>query len=246
MATGGSAAPPLGSRAVTRSPTLVRLVVPTSTSVAPDWASTSGTRNPPPISTSSPRLTMTPRSLASVANANMTAAAQLLTTSAASAPVSMVARSVTAAARGPRPPSARLNSRLVYRSLPDADTGDRPRLVCSNTPVPLITSRASRATRLATAESRTPSTWSAGTSATTRRASPTRVGWGNPEPAWARARRSIEGGCTRGRLVVDSVGEAWDVSAASSVVARACRNDCREPGVGARAGCGHRRAAAGQ
>ena len=49
---------------------------------------TSGTRKPPPISTSSPRETITSRPAASAASVSSVAAALLLTTTAASAPVS--------------------------------------------------------------------------------------------------------------------------------------------------------------
>ena len=49
-------------------PTRVRLVVPTSRSIAPDCAMMSGTRKPPPISTSSPRETITSRPRASAAS----------------------------------------------------------------------------------------------------------------------------------------------------------------------------------
>ena len=68
--------------------TRVRFVVPTSTSVAPERASTSGIRKPSPISISSPRETSTSRPSASAASASSSAAALLLTTIAASAPVS--------------------------------------------------------------------------------------------------------------------------------------------------------------
>ena len=58
----------------------VRLVVPTSRSTAPDFAITSGMRNDPPISTSSPRETTTSPPSASEFSASNTAAALLLTT----------------------------------------------------------------------------------------------------------------------------------------------------------------------
>ena len=58
----------------------VRLVVPTSRSVAFDFDITSGMRNEPPISTSSPRETMTSPPSASELSASRTAAALLLTT----------------------------------------------------------------------------------------------------------------------------------------------------------------------
>ena len=50
----------------------MRFVVPTSTSRAPDCSITSGTRNEPPISTLSPRLTATGRPLATVASTSST------------------------------------------------------------------------------------------------------------------------------------------------------------------------------
>src|ERR1700688_4127244 len=65
----------------------VRLVVPTSRRVAPLSAMISGIRKPSPISISSPRETMTSPFLASAARTSRTAAAQLLTTMADSAPV---------------------------------------------------------------------------------------------------------------------------------------------------------------
>ena len=77
------ARPPARSRAAR-----VRFVVPTSTSRAPERASTSGMRKPSPISISSPRETITSRPSASAASASSSAAALLFTTSAASAPVS--------------------------------------------------------------------------------------------------------------------------------------------------------------
>ena len=70
-----------------KSATRVRFVVPTSTSFAPARRTISGIRTPPPISTSSPRLTATPPRPARP-TASATAAALLATTSASSAPVS--------------------------------------------------------------------------------------------------------------------------------------------------------------
>ena len=58
----------------------VRLVVPTSRRTAFDFDITSGMRNDPPISTSSPRETMTSPPSARVFSASRTAAALLLTT----------------------------------------------------------------------------------------------------------------------------------------------------------------------
>ena len=82
----------------------MRLVVPTSRSTAPDCAMTSGTRNPPPISTSSPREMRTSRPAASAASASSVAAALLLTTTAASAPVSRQIRRSACTSRRPRAP----------------------------------------------------------------------------------------------------------------------------------------------
>ncbi len=56
---------------------------------------TSGMRNDPPISTSSPRETATSRPLARLSSMSSTAAALLLTTSASSAPVSLVSSLTT-------------------------------------------------------------------------------------------------------------------------------------------------------
>ena len=67
----------------------------------------SGIRNAPPISTSSPRDTITSRPLASVFRASSTAAALLFTTVAASAPVRCLTRSSMACSRRPRSPWTR-------------------------------------------------------------------------------------------------------------------------------------------
>ena len=83
-------------------------MVPTSTSRAPDCAITSGTRNDPPISTLSPRLTGTSRPAASAATTSSTAAALLLTTIADSAPHSVASSWPTAACRDPRSPVAQV------------------------------------------------------------------------------------------------------------------------------------------
>jgi hypothetical protein len=79
-------------------------VVPTSRSVAPDCAITSGTRKPPPISTSSPRDTMTSRPAASAASTIIVAAALLLTTTADSAPVNRQISPSAWTSRRPRAP----------------------------------------------------------------------------------------------------------------------------------------------
>ena len=82
----------------------MRFVVPTSTSRAPERASTSGILKPSPISISSPRETSTSRPSASAASASITAAALLLTTSAASAPVIRCSSAVRWSWRDPRAP----------------------------------------------------------------------------------------------------------------------------------------------
>ena len=102
---------PARSRARSRR-SRVRFVVPTSTSRAPACAITSGTRKPPPISTSWPRETTTRARPASAAAASSTAPAQLLTASAASAPVSSRSRPSTWSWREPRSPLARSHSRF--------------------------------------------------------------------------------------------------------------------------------------
>ena len=71
------------------------LVVPTSSKVELLCSMISGTRKEPPISTSSPRETMSCLFFAMVPSTNMTAAALLLTTKAASAPVRRQIRSST-------------------------------------------------------------------------------------------------------------------------------------------------------
>src|SRR5256885_1925462 len=78
--------------------------VTTSTRWQPFWRNTSGTRNPPPISTSCPREMMTSRPMATVLSARSTAAALLLVTSAASAPVNSRNRVATWVWREPRSP----------------------------------------------------------------------------------------------------------------------------------------------
>jgi hypothetical protein len=72
----------------------VRFVVPTSTNSPPLRAMISGMRNDPPISTSSPRETITSQPRASSFTTSETAAALLFTTSAASDPVNRRTRSL--------------------------------------------------------------------------------------------------------------------------------------------------------
>src|SRR5215831_3826383 len=125
---------------------MVRLVVPTSRIRAPVAASRSGSRNRSPISISSPRLTMISRPVASAVAASTSAAALLLTR--CTAPAAGTARASASSApapRRPRFPEARSNSTSVQpaaartASRAAADSGARPRLVCTITPVALIT-----------------------------------------------------------------------------------------------------------
>ena len=119
-------------------------MVPTSTSFAPARFMMSGIRNAPPISISSPRETGTSLRFASVSRTSSTAAALLLTTSAASAEVSRHSRGSMCRCRSPRRPVAMSNSRLLApRATSDIDamassgSGARPRFVCSTVPVRL-------------------------------------------------------------------------------------------------------------
>ena len=140
--------------------------MPTSRSRAPvDW-SRSGSRNPSPISTISPRLIRISRPAASAVAASTRAAALLLTTCTLSAAGTAAARAASVPRpRRPRVPLARSNSTSVQpaaaasASVAAADSGARPRLVCSSTPVALITGVrvAARAGNAATAASATPS-----------------------------------------------------------------------------------------
>ena len=127
----------------------VRLVVPTSRSRAPVEAIRSGSRKPSPISTISPRLTTTSRPPASAVVASTSAAAPLLTTSAASASGTAASRAASGAA-APRAARARSPGRARRRrsrrrprspSTAAAESGARPRLVCTTTPVALSTGR---------------------------------------------------------------------------------------------------------
>ena len=107
---------------------------------APLCSITSGMRKPPPISTLSPRLTSTCRPAASAASTSSTAAALLLTTIAASAPHSRANSPPTAAWREPRSPVCEVELDVHRpRRVGRRPTGARPRLVCSSTPVALIT-----------------------------------------------------------------------------------------------------------
>src|SRR5512141_850347 len=111
----------------------------------------SGIRKDPPISTSSPRLTITSRSRAWPARQSRTAAALLLTTWAHSAPVRARNIPSTCERRDDRSPAARSNSRFEYpravsRTAASASSGNgaRPRLVWTTIPAALITRRIGR------------------------------------------------------------------------------------------------------
>ena len=103
-------------------------------------------RNAPPISTSSPRETITslpPARRAAIVSS--TAAALLLTTVAACAPVSVVSSSSTTPSRSPRPPEARSYSRLLGPAIiasrccsAGSASSARPRLVWITVPVRLM------------------------------------------------------------------------------------------------------------
>ena len=106
----------------------------------------SGMRNAPPISTSSPRDTTASPSRASAESASSSAPAALLTTSASAAPVSSKRRPRHSAWREPRVPAARSYSRFEYSpamrrsaAIAAGASGALPRLVCSTTPVALMT-----------------------------------------------------------------------------------------------------------
>ena len=98
---------------------------------------TSGTRKPPPISTSSPREMITSRPAASAASTSSVAAALLLTTTAASAPVSRQSSRSACTSRRPRVAARRgrirdwcSRARAPRRVRPRrAPSGARPRLV---------------------------------------------------------------------------------------------------------------------
>ena len=105
-------------------------------------------RNPSPISTSSPRLSTISLPGASVRAVNSSAAALLLTT--CTPPAVGTARASAASAPRPRRarrPVARSNSTSVVppaattASSAARDSGARPRLVCTTTPVALTTGR---------------------------------------------------------------------------------------------------------
>ncbi len=103
-------------------------------------------RNAPPISTSSPREMMTSCPNASVLSNRTTAAALLLTTVAASAPVSSQIRASRCESLSPRLPVSKLYSRstaspaaMAIAAIAESGSLDRPRLVWITVPVRLNT-----------------------------------------------------------------------------------------------------------
>src|SRR5439155_433574 len=84
---------------------------------------TSGMRKPPPISTSSPRATMTSLREASAASASSTAAALLFATTPSSAPESSASRRDACPCRSPRRPASRLYSTLTAPAAPAIAAG---------------------------------------------------------------------------------------------------------------------------
>ena len=113
-------------------------------------------RKPPPISTSSPRATMTSLRAASAASARSTAAALLFATSASSEPARSARSRAAWPWRSPRLPRARSYSTLtapaasMIAASARADSGARPRFVCRTTPVALMTRRSVWRSRSAT------------------------------------------------------------------------------------------------
>ena len=171
---------------------------------------TSGTRKPPPISMSSPRLTMTERPRASAASTSNTAAAPLFTTSPASASQAWAINAAAWPDRDPRSPVARSNSRLEYVAPCRRASGARPRFVWSSTPVALMTGCSSvRAMATASARAR-----SGSPAAMARRAASTNSGWGRPQSASERANASTDGG--RPASVASSLTTAECTSAFST------------------------------
>ena len=129
--------PVFGPIASVKSRRWVRLVVPTSRSRQPERAMISGSRNAPPISISSPREVGTSRFLARLLSTSSKAAALLLTTVAACAPVKRASRVSTWSSRSPRVPACRSNSRLLAPPATDSMASNascgkaaRPKLVC--------------------------------------------------------------------------------------------------------------------
>ena len=106
----------------------------------------SGMRNDPPISINSPLETTTSFLLDKACKSKNTAAALLLTTVAASAPVNSQRISSTSSSRSPRLPSPKSYSRaqgseaaLAIASTTSGGMMARPKLVCKTVPVKLMT-----------------------------------------------------------------------------------------------------------
>ena len=202
----------------------------------------SGTRKLPPISTSSPREMIASRPSASVLSARTSAAAQLFTTSASSAPVSSARRAAQCTCREPRVPASTSYSRFenplaTSRIASSATTasGARPRFVCRTTPVAFNTRRSERSSRRSSCCSMASShaDSSAGASSGIRRASSTadrtasvtRLRGARPSrrrtPS-SRSRVSTAGRARRGSVVTASspvASSSWCPSAAAVLVA---------------------------
>src|SRR5688572_1493447 len=180
----------------------------------------SGTRKPPPISTSSPRETTTSRPRASAASTSSTAAALLLTTRAASAPQARASRVPACSWRDPLLPKPRRNSRLEYPEATSATaasapapSGARPRLVWTMTPVAFTTGWSSDRPRSAARRRASPRTASSATaspastrrraSSTASRATVTARPWGKSPNA---ARTFVTEGSARRESTAASVG----------------------------------------
>ena len=119
-------------------------MVPTSTSLQPDFSIISGIRKDPPISTNSPLETGISNPCARVFNTSNNAAALLLTTVAASVPSNSQMSCSAWSSRSPRVPLCRSYSKLVgidatwfIASMARRGSSARPRLVCKMVPVRL-------------------------------------------------------------------------------------------------------------
>ncbi len=119
-------------------------MVPTSKSLAPARDMISGIRKEPPISTNSPLDTATSFRSAKLFSVSITAAALLLTTVAASAPVSSESWASKCLSLSPLFPEARSNSRLLAptetettASIASRGKGALPKFVWSTVPVKL-------------------------------------------------------------------------------------------------------------
>ncbi len=183
----------------------------------------SGMRNPSPISMSSPRETSTSPPAASSFRARKTAAALLLT-AIPGAPSSRSSSPAICVSRFPRRPASRSYSRLEYPpGIVKGASGARPRLVCSTTPVALMTRRREGHSRAASASPTRSSAASApafparssvrSPSRTRRASATTRVRGNLPDCRPSRSTTSCTAGSSRNFLV----------SLTISIVPRLCK-----------------------